>query len=74
MKPIVIDNREYITATDAAKYLNLSRARISQLMKKDIFRAKYVGAHPLIPVSDVKQYKALEGTKTRKPGRKSDMQ
>lgn len=73
MKPILIDNCEYLTAADAASYLGLSRARISQLIKKGRFRVKYVGANALVPISDVKMYKALEGTADRKPGRKSDM-
>lgn len=73
MKPIVIDNCEYLTAADAANHLNLSRARVSQLIKKGRFRVKYVGANALVPVSDVKMYKALEGTAERKPGRKIEM-
>lgn len=73
MKPIVIDNKEYLTAAHAAEYLGLSRARVSQLMKNGKFEAKYIGANALVPLSDVKIYKALEGTATRKPGRKSDM-
>lgn len=73
MKPIVIDNCEYLAAADAANYLGLSRARVSQLIKKGRFRVKYVGANALVPISDVKMYKALEGTADRKPGRKSDM-
>ena len=73
MKPILIDNCEYLTAADAANYLELSRARISQLIKKGRFRVKYVGANALVPISDVKMYKALEGTADRKPGRKSDL-
>ena len=73
MKPIVIDNCEYLAAADAANYLGLSRARVSQLMRKGRFRVKYVGANALIPISDVKMYKSLEGTAARKPGRKSDM-
>ena len=73
MKPIVIDNCEYLAAADAANCLGLSRARVSQLIKKGRFRVKYVGANALVPVSDVKMYKALEGTAERKPGRKSDM-
>ncbi len=73
MKPIVIDNCEYLAAADAANYLDLSRARVSQLIKKGRFRVKYVGANALVPISDVKMYKALEGTADRKPGRKSDM-
>lgn len=73
MKPIVIDKQEFLTAADAANYLGLSRARVSQLMKKGRFHVKYVGANALVPVSDVKMYKALEGTAARKPGRKSDM-
>ena len=73
MKPIAIDNCEYLTAADAADYLGLSRARVSQLIRKGRFRAKYVGANALVPISDVKMYKALEGTPDRKPGRKSDM-
>ena len=73
MKPIVIDSKEYLTAADAAEYLGLSRARVSQLTKNGTFEVKYIGANTLIPLSDVKMYKALEGTATRKPGRKSDM-
>lgn len=73
MKPIVIDNCEYLAAADAANYLGLSRARVSQLIKKGRFHVKYVGANALVPISDVKMYKALEGTADRKPGRKSDM-
>lgn len=73
MKPIVIDSKEYLTAADAAEYLGLSRARVSQLTKNGMFEVKYIGANTLIPLSDVKMYKALEGTATRKPGRKSDM-
>ena len=73
MKPIVIDNCEYLAAADAANYLGLSRARVSQLIKKGRFRVKYIGANALVPISDVKMYKALEGTQARKPGRKSDM-
>lgn len=73
MKPILIDNREYLTSADAANYLGLSRARVSQLIKKTRFHVKYVGANALVPVSDVKMYKALEGTADRKPGRKNDM-
>ena len=73
MKPIVIDSKEYLTAADAAEYLGLSRARVSQLTKNGKFEVKYIGANTLIPLSDVKIYKALEGTATRKPGRKSDM-
>lgn len=73
MKPIVIDSKEYLTAADAAEYLGLSRARVSQLTKNGKFEVKYIGANTLIPLSDVKMYKALEGTATRKPGRKSDM-
>ena len=73
MKPIVIDNKEYLAAADAAEYLGLTRARISQLMKNGKFEARYIGANALVTLSDVKMYKALEGTATRKPGRKSDM-
>ncbi len=73
MKPIVIDNKEYLTAADAAEYLGLSRARISQLMKNGRFKARYIGANALVTLADVKMYKALEGTATRKPGRKSEM-
>ena len=73
MKPILIDNCEYLAAADAASYLGLSRARVSQLIKKGRFHVKYVGANALVPISDVKMYKALEGTADRKPGRKSDM-
>ena len=73
MKPIVIDNCEYLTAADAAKYLDLSRARVSQLIKKGRLRVRYIGANTLVPISSVKRYKALEGTAARKPGRKSDM-
>lgn len=73
MKPIVIDNCEYLTAADAANHLCLSRARVSQLIKKGRFHVKYIGANALVPISDVKMYKALEGTADRKPGRKSDM-
>ena len=73
METILIDNCEYLTAASAANYLGLSRARVSQLIKKNRFRVKYVGANALVPVSDVKMYKALEGTTERKPGRKSDM-
>lgn len=73
MKPIVIDNNEYLTAADAAEYLGLSRARISQLMKNGKLNSKYIGANALVPISDVKMYKALEGSDERKPGRKSEM-
>lgn len=70
VKPIVIDNREYYSASDAAKYLGLSRSRVSQLCKKGKLNVRYVGAHALIPISDVIMYKSLEGTNNRKPGRK----
>lgn len=73
MKPIVIDNKEYLTAAGAAEYLGLSRARVSQLTTNGTFKVKRIGANALVPLSDVKMYKALEGTATRKPGRKSDM-
>ena len=70
VKPIVIDKREYYSASDAAKYLGLSRSRISQLCKSGKLKVHYVGATALVPVSDVIMYKSLEGTNNRKPGRK----
>lgn len=70
VNPIVIDSREYYSSSDAAKYLGLSRSRISQLCKKGKLRVRYIGANALIPVSDVMMYKSLEGTNNRKPGRK----
>lgn len=73
VNPIVIDKKEYYAACDAARYLGLSRSRISQLIKSGKFNVRYVGANALVPVSDVMMYKVLENTQTRKPGRKSDM-
>ena len=67
--PIVIDKKEYFSASDAAKFLGLSRSRISQLCSQNKMKVKYVGASALVPVSDVMMYKALEGTSNRKPGR-----
>ena len=75
VKPIVIDKLEYYSASDAAKFLGLSRSRISQLCKNGKLKVHYVGATALVPVSDVIMYKELEGTSARKPGRNSnDMQ
>ena len=72
-KVILLDNREYYSAADAARLLGITRARVSQLCKTNKLNVRYIGANALIPVSDVMMYKALEGTDARKPGRKSDM-
>ena len=71
MTPITIDGIEYINSSDAANYLGLTRSRISQLAKGNKFRAKRIGNNVLVPLSDVKMYKMLEGTKDRKPGPKA---
>ena len=73
VKAIEIDKRVYYTSADAAEFLGLSRARVSQLVKSGKLHVKYVGANALVPVTDVVMYKALEGTDARKPGKKVDL-
>lgn len=62
-----VNNRAFATAANAARYLNLSRARITQLINSGTFDALEIGSSVLVPVIQVEAY----ATRDRKPGRKA---
>ena len=66
---IELDGIEYVTSSDAAKYLGISRSQVSNLCKLHKLTPHKVGSKVLIPFHEVRRYKALEGTSARKPGR-----
>lgn len=61
-----VNNSAFVTAANASRYLELSRARISQLVNKGTFESIEIGSNVLIPLVQVEAYKATK----RKPGRK----
>ena len=63
--------KKYLTSASAARYLGLSRARISALCKQGKFTYVGIGNNKFIPVHEIERYKALENTNARKPGKKS---
>lgn len=69
---IELDDTEYTTCADAARFLNLSRAQVSNLCKSGKFTPKKLGGSVFVPFHEVRRYKALEGSSTRKPGRSAE--
>ena len=55
-RTITLDGREYCAAVDAAKFLGVTRGRVSQMVKAGIFAPRYVGASCLIPLSQLEEY------------------
>ncbi len=55
----------YLTTTQTAEKLNVSQARVRQMIIEGIIKAEKVGRDNFIPESEVKRLESLN----RKPGR-----
>lgn len=60
------DKGQWCTFADAARYLDVTRARITQLAKANMIRTMTVGRSKLAFAPDIIGYGSME----RKPGRK----
>lgn len=65
-----VNNDSYVTAANAARYLNVSRSRISKLIETGRFDVLEIGSSRLIPAHEILAYE--QGN--RKPGRRKKMQ
>ena len=67
MKTITIAGTEYVRSAEAARYLDLSRTRVSVLVKQGILQSARIDSMVLVTLSSVMAYKVSD----RKPGRKA---
>lgn len=61
-----VNNESYVTASNAARYLEVSRARVSKLIELGRFDVLEIGYSKLIPAEQIEAYK----NGNRKPGRR----
>ena len=65
---IELNGRRYVHAAECARYLGLTRARISQLCRNSTFTPFYVGSNCLIPLKQLESYadeRACDNAKRR---------
>ena len=62
-----VNNIGYCSCVEASRYLQLSRARISQLVNNGTFDSLRIGYNVLIPALQVEAYKNTDVKRGRKP-------
>lgn len=62
-----VNNIGYCSCAEASRYLQLSRARISQLVNNGTFNALEIGSSVLVPALQVEAYKNADIKRGRKP-------
>ena len=59
----------YISEAEAARRLDLTRQRVSVLVKEGRIKGKTVGGHPVVSEQDVERFKAMPRKGGRPPSK-----